>query len=260
MPSKTLELVAAPESTPPDFDHVTLLNEVIQKRQQEATDLKMQLENLRARITSERVQWSGQKADEELAIRVRVQELEEAYAVKTRQVDEDIRLASIALANQRVLEIAAEQKVIEAQQRLTELDVLAQERVEVQLLKKQVKDGARGLEERWAETQAMQSKGQDSLKLAQRMSDETQQRTLVLNEREAAVKAREDAVLLREHQMEKVEAVLNQRLTIGGNADGSGGASQEDRGGVAVVAGGIEQGPEAHDAGQGAPDAEGRGE
>lgn len=212
MPREMLAPVEEPTATPMGFDHVALLNEVVQKRQQEANDLKMQLENLRARITSERVQWSGQKADEELAIRVRLQELEDAYAAKTHQVDEDIRQASIALQNQRALEVAAEQTVIEIQRRVAELDVLAQERVEIQTLKHQVEQRAQGLEERWAEANAMQSKSQDALKLSQRLSDETQQRILAMNEREASVKAREDAVLLREHQVDIVEQELDKRL------------------------------------------------
>ena len=211
MPKEQLVLVAEPHGAP-DLDEVALLHEVIQKRKEDVAQLQRQLESLQARITTDRVQWSGQKADEEVALRLRRQELEETYHLKTQQVDEDIRQASIALVNQRALETAAEQKVIEANQRLDDLAVLAQERVEVQLLKKQVETRSVGLEERWADAQAMQMKGQDALVVSQRQLDEVQRRTLALNEREASVKAREDAVILRDHQAELVERELDRRL------------------------------------------------
>ena len=207
----TPELLAIPTGAP-DFDQVVLLNEVIQKRQAEAHEAKLQLESARMRMTSERSQWSQQKADEEVAIRVRMQELEDVYARRMQQLEEDIRQAELSLAQQRTLEASAEQLVIEAKRRVDELDVLAKERVEVQQLKQQVEQRGVGLEERWADAQAMQSKGQDALKSAERMLAEVQQRTLALNERETSVKAREDAALLREHQAEIVEQELNKRL------------------------------------------------
>ena len=104
----TPELLAIPTGAP-DFDQVVLLNEVIQKLQAEAHEAKLQLESARMRMTSERSQWSQQKADEEVAIRVRMQELEDVYARRMQQLEEDIRQAELSLAQQRTLEASAEQ-------------------------------------------------------------------------------------------------------------------------------------------------------
>ena len=86
-----------------DLDQVALLNEVLEKRQEELAEARMQLENVRAKIISERVQWTSQKDEEAAALRDRAAHLEEAYRQKLHQVDEDIRQTSLSLASQRDL-------------------------------------------------------------------------------------------------------------------------------------------------------------
>ena len=104
--------------TPGSMEEVSLLSEVIQTKRQELSQLKHDLETVRAKLTSERVQWSQQKDSEEAEWRNRRQELEESYQTKIAQVDEDVRQASLSLENQRSLERASEQLVLEHQQRL----------------------------------------------------------------------------------------------------------------------------------------------
>lgn len=202
----------APVESSPGLDHVSLLNEVIRARKEEASQLKSLLETTRARITSERSQWSQQKNDEEDRLRNQAAEMEQSYQQRLVQIDEDVRQSGIALQNQRALESAAEQRVIEANERLAELDVLADERVEIQLLKKQIELRAQGLEEREANASGLFAKGQDALSRADQLEAACQARTLRLNDREAELQQRDDAVLLREHQVEKVEQELDRRL------------------------------------------------
>mgnify|MGYP001559539925 CR=1 FL=1 len=210
--SKSSVAPVSATADPDTLDYATALQEVITKRKAEAQQLKSELETWRAKITSERVQWTTQQEDEVMALKHRADALEETYRTRQAQVDEAARQAQIHLQTQRALEAAAEQQVIEANRRVEELNVLAQERVEIQTLRQQVTALQQAAEERMAQGQQMLSQGQDALAQAERLAAETQRRTLALNDRDAAVTGREDAALLREHQVEKVEAVLNQRL------------------------------------------------
>lgn len=198
---------------PGSMEDVSLLNEVLLMKRQEVASAKSDLETLRAKLTSERVQWSQQKDEAEAQWRQRREELEDHYRTKMLQLDADIRHADVALANQRSLESAAEQMVVEAKARLDELDVLAKERLEVELLRKQAEDRVAEVDTKWSEGQVALSQAQDALKQSTRLAEDTQQRTLAMNQREADLKAREDAVALREKQVDTVNQELNRRLT-----------------------------------------------
>ena len=62
------------------------------------------------------------------------------------------------------------------------------------------------------------SKGHDALERAERLTQETQTRTLLLNEREADLQRREDHVALLEKQVALASQELSHQLTASGSS------------------------------------------
>ena len=254
------KLLEAPTDVADTNEHLSMAKELLEKRRAELRDIQIEVTNARARIISERVQWSSQKEDELNASRLRRQELEEQYRAKLEEASKHVRVAEVSLESQRQLEAGANRSYLEVEQIRATLPSLENERLEIERLRSQTLQRSEEVEIQSSTAKTHWAQGQDAIERAERIVAACEQRNLSMNDREDAVTKREAQTDLREKQNDIVERRIDDKLRqLATKEAGHGvlGAGQEGVGGVEGVAGGVGKRSKVGDAGQGAKAPEG---
>src|SRR3990167_894899 len=194
------------------MDQLSILNELIEQRREEVELLKQELTNLSARITSERSQWSQQRADQEHELTLKLQHLEDKYAQKLREAEEATFQAEQSLRVQKEMEREAERQLITITQKERVLTDLSKERLEIEFLRRQVEERSTEVESRWSVSQDMLNKGQDAYSRSEKMIQDVEARNLRMNDLEYETRQREERVLLKEKQVELATQELDRKL------------------------------------------------
>ena len=201
-----------PQSADEKESRIALLNEVLEKREQEVSQAKMQYANLQARMTSEKVQWTQKQAEEEQKLQVLAQQLEAKYKQRMSEADQYVRQAQLDAEQIAQQKSEAEQATVRVLDKETALGDLNKERVEVATLSHQAQTLMHEAQEQMAQGKALAFQGQDALVKAERMVLEAQARLLTINDRQADIEKREEQVRLTEKQQTLVRAELDRRL------------------------------------------------
>ena len=164
------------------MDQLSILNELIEQRREEVELLKQELTNLTARVTSERSQWSQQRADQEHELMLKLQHLEDKYAQKLREAEEATLQAEQSLRVQKEMEQEAERRLIAITQKEQALTDLSKERLEIEVLRRQIEERSTEVESRWSVSQDMLNKGQDAYSRAEKMIQDVEARNLKMND------------------------------------------------------------------------------
>ena len=194
------------------MDQLSILNELIEQRREEVELLKQELTNLSARITSERSQWSQQRADQEHELMLKLQHLEDKYAQKLREAEESNLQAEQSLRVQKEMEQEAERQLIAITQKEQALTDLSKERLEIEVLRRQVEVRSNDVESRWSVSQDMLNKGQDAYSRTEKMIQDVEARNLRMNDLDYELRQREERVLLKEKQIELATQELDGKL------------------------------------------------
>ena len=194
------------------MDQIALNQEVLAKRQEELEDVQHQLMLIQAKVTSERAQWSQQKMDEQKEIALKAARLEEQWGLKIQEAERQMRQQQQSLQIQKDLEHEVELRIEEIARQQQALADLSKERLEIELLRRQVEQRSDEVEGRWSACQDALNKGNDNLSRAQKIQEEVELRNLRLNELDVALLRREEAAVMREKQAQLASEELDRKI------------------------------------------------
>ena len=110
------------------------------------------------------------------------------------------------------MEQEAERRLIAITQKEQALTDLSKERLEIEVLRRQIEERSTEVESRWSVSQDMLNKGQDAYSRAEKMIQDVETRNLRMNDLEYETRQREERVLLKEKQVELATQELDRKL------------------------------------------------
>ena len=212
MDKKPQELLDAPSLGLDEVEQLALIQEVLHKRQEELREVQHHLMNTQATMTSERVQWRQQRVDVEKEFSLKMQRIEEQWALKIQEAERQMREQQQSLQIQKDMEHEAELRIEDIARQQQALTDLSKERLEIELLRRQVTQRSDEVESRWSACQEALTKGNDALSRTQKIQEEVELRNLRLNELDVALLRREEAAILREKQAKLATEELDRKL------------------------------------------------